>query len=166
MRRQKDLGSQFLLPEGFRSFSRYAHQSEFHSTPLLEFWLLIGQSTGAGTQCPYTASQSKAELNQGRRNIPPKISLNISLSIVNLSNMGKKCQKQYHTYPECCEASNIITFSQFLNFPNLGIKYHLPWLQSPPSLVTMSLYIIFFDGIPNLEKQAQHGHMWQRAYPL
>ena len=45
--------------------------------------------------------------------------------------MGEKCLKQYQTYPECCLTSNIITLSQFSNFPNLGLKYHLPRLQSP-----------------------------------
>ena len=45
--------------------------------------------------------------------------------------MGEKCLKQYQTYPECCLTSNIITSSQFSNFPNLGIKCHLPRLQSP-----------------------------------
>ena len=40
--------------------------------------------------------------------------------------MGEKCLKQYHTYYECYQTSNIITLSQFYNFPNLGLKYHLP----------------------------------------
>ena len=36
------------------------HQSEFRSAPRPEFWLLIGQSTGAGTGCPYPGSQSES----------------------------------------------------------------------------------------------------------
>ena len=51
--------------------------------------------------------------------------------MVNLSNMGEKCLKQYHTYHECCYTSKIIILSQFSNFPDLGLKYHLPMLQSP-----------------------------------
>ena len=45
--------------------------------------------------------------------------------------MGEKCLKQYHTYPECYQTSKLITLSRFLNFPNLGCKYHLPKVQSP-----------------------------------
>ena len=32
---------------------------------------------------------------------------------------------------ECCLTSNIVTLSQFSNFPNLRLKCHLPRLQSP-----------------------------------
>ena len=42
--------------------------------------------------------------------------------------MGEKCLKQYHTFHECCFTSDITTLSQF---SNLGLKYHLPKLQSP-----------------------------------
>ena len=45
--------------------------------------------------------------------------------------MGEKCLKQYHTYHECCLTSNITTLSQFSNFQNLGLKYHLPRTQIP-----------------------------------
>ena len=45
--------------------------------------------------------------------------------------MGEECLKQFHTYHECSLTSNIITLCQFKNFPNFGLKYHLPWLQSP-----------------------------------
>ena len=45
--------------------------------------------------------------------------------------MGEKCLKQYHTYHECVLTSDITTLSQFSNFPNLGLKYHLPRVQSP-----------------------------------
>ena len=44
--------------------------------------------------------------------------------------MDEKCLEQYYTYYECCLTSNIITLSQFSNFQNLGLKYHLPRLQS------------------------------------
>ena len=45
--------------------------------------------------------------------------------------MGKKCLKKYHTYHDCLKTTNIITLKQLLNFPNLGLKYHLPRFQSP-----------------------------------
>ena len=45
--------------------------------------------------------------------------------------MGEKCLKQYHIHHECCLTTNIITLSQFSNFPKLRLKYHLPRLQSP-----------------------------------
>ena len=45
--------------------------------------------------------------------------------------MGKKCLKQYHTYHDCYLTPNIISLSQFLNFSYLGLKYHIPRLQSP-----------------------------------
>ena len=45
--------------------------------------------------------------------------------------MSGTCLKQYHTYDECCLTSNIKPLCQFKNFPNFGLKYHLPRLQSP-----------------------------------
>ena len=51
--------------------------------------------------------------------------------LVKISNIGKRCLKQYHNHQECCLTSNNVTFNQFSNFPNLGLKYHLPRVQSP-----------------------------------
>ena len=51
--------------------------------------------------------------------------------VVKISNMGKRCLKQYHNHHECCLTSNNVTFNQFSNFPNLGLKYHLLRVQSP-----------------------------------
>ena len=45
--------------------------------------------------------------------------------------MGKICLKQYHNHHKCCWTSNIVTFNQISNFPNTGLKYHLPRVQSP-----------------------------------
>ena len=45
--------------------------------------------------------------------------------------MGKNCLRPYLTYPECCLTPNIVSLSQFSNLPNLGLKCHLPRLQSP-----------------------------------
>ena len=65
--------------------------------------------------------------------------------------MGEKCLKQYHTYHECYSTSNTITLSKFLDFSDLGLKYHLPRLQGPvwgdgcchipaPSLLGLGVY--------------------------
>ena len=48
--------------------------------------------------------------------------------------MGKKCLKQYQTYPECCLTLNSITLSQFSNFPKLGqvLPPYAPEPSVPP----------------------------------
>ena len=46
------------------------HKLEFCSAPWPEFGLLIGQSSGAGTWCSYSGSQSEAELSpRGRKQL-------------------------------------------------------------------------------------------------
>ena len=64
--------------------------------------------------------------------------------------MGEKCLRSYLTYHECCLTSNIISLSQFSNFPNLGLKCHLPRLQSPVCVCVW--------GGAGLEKKA--GQTW------
>ena len=51
--------------------------------------------------------------------------------------MGKRCLKQYHNHHEC----NFLTFSQFSNFLNLGLKYHLHRVQSPVCPLPPYLYV-------------------------
>ena len=69
--------------------------------------------------------------------------------------MGKKCLKQYHTYHEGYIKSNMLTLSQFLFFSDLGLKYHLPRLQSPVcggGGQLISYFVIYVPLPPNNSK--------------
>ena len=73
--------------------------------------------------------------------------------------MDEKCLEQYYTYYECWLTSDIITLSQFYNFKNLGLKYHLPRLKSPvcppprPKPFSPNFFNLYISIIENLRNK-------------